>query len=124
MPTCKPGVALRKSGAPVTLDTIHGRCDEVGDCWIWRGAVSHGTAPAINIGGRSTSVRRFVADLLGRQTKGRYCKRPKGADFTMEVEEFRLYATEVMGLPAPANRAGPIEPTRSFAIAAQQGGAA
>lgn len=25
---------------------------------------------------------------------------------------------EVMGLPAPANRAGLIEPTRSFAIAA------
>ena len=46
---------------------------------------------------------------------GRYCKRPKGADFT----------TEVMGLPAPAKRCpGLIEPTRSFAIAAQQGGAA
>lgn len=31
----------------------------------------------------------------------------------------RLYATEVMGLPAPANR-GLIEPTRSFAIDAKQ----
>ena len=38
--------------------------------------------------------------------------------------EALLHATEVMGLPGPANRAGLraglIEPTRSFAIAAQQ----
>ena len=72
MPTCKPGVTHRRKGAPVTLDTIRDRCDEVGDCWIWKGAYSH-KAPAINIGGRSTSVRRFVAQaLLGRQTKNRY----------------------------------------------------
>ena len=71
MPTCKPGVTVRKKGASVTLDTIHGRCDEVGECWIWRGSLSHGT-PYINIDRRSTSVRRFVANLLGRQTKNRY----------------------------------------------------
>ena len=69
---------------------------------------------------RDEALLRQALEALGR-----YCKRPKGADFTMEVEEFRLYATEVvMGLPAPANRAGLraglIEPTRSFAIAAQQ----
>lgn len=72
MPKMKPGVTHRKKGAPVTMDTIRDRCDEVGDCWIWRGAVSHGTAPAINIDGKSTSVRRFVAGLLGRQTNSRY----------------------------------------------------
>ena len=68
---------------------------------------------------RDEALLRQALEVLGR-----YCKRPKGADFTMEVEEFRLYATEIMGLPAPANRSGLIEPTRSFAIAAQQGGAA
>lgn len=72
MPTCKPGVTHRKKSAPVTLDTIYGRCDEVGDCWIWRGACSH-KAPAINIGGMSTSVRRFIAGTLqGKSIKGRY----------------------------------------------------
>ena len=55
---------------------------------------------------RDEALLRQALEALGR-----YCKRPKGADFT----------TEVMGLPAPANRAGLIEPTRSFA---QQGGAA
>lgn len=76
---------------------------------------------------RRLHVQSAQDEALLRQALGalgRYCKRPKGADFTMEAEEFRLYATEVMGLPAPANRAGLIEPTRSFAIAAQQGGAA
>lgn len=72
MPTCKPGVTCRKSGAPVTLDIIQARCVEVGDCWIWKGAYSH-KAPAINIGGKSTNVRRFITGTLqGKSIKGRY----------------------------------------------------
>jgi hypothetical protein len=86
----KPGVVHRKKGAPVTLDVIHARCDEVGDCWIWRGAVSHGTAPAINIDGKSTSVRRFVADLLGRQTNGRYITACCGEPLCVSPDHLRV----------------------------------
>ena len=72
MPALKPGVTHRPRGQPVTLDIIHARCDEVGDCWIWKGAYSH-TTPAINIGGRSTNVRRFITGALqGKSIKGRY----------------------------------------------------
>lgn len=72
MPAMKPGVTHRPKGQPVTLDIIQARCDEVGDCWIWKGAYSH-KAPAINIGGRSTNVRRFITGTLqGKSIKGRY----------------------------------------------------
>ena len=93
-------------------DTTHAK-----GCWDW--GPKHYEC-AVGQVKRNEALLRQALEALGR-----YCKRPKGADFTMEVEEFRLYATEVvMGLPAPANRAGLraglIEPTRSFAIAAQQ----
>ena len=105
MPTCKPGVTHRNRSAPVTLDTIYGRCDEVGDCWIWRGAVSHGTAPAINIDGKSTNVRRFVVGLLGRQTKGRYVTACCGAPLCVAPDHLRVVTRSQLNTMA-ARRTG------------------
>lgn len=106
MPTCKPGVAHRKKGAPVTLDTIHDRCDEVGDCWIWRGALSHGSQPAININRRSTNVRRFVAEaLLCRQTKGRYVTACCGEPLCVAPDHLRVVTRSQLNTMA-AERTG------------------
>lgn len=105
MPKLKPGVTHRKKGAPVTLDTIHDRCDEVGDCWIWRGALSHGTQPAINIDRRSTSVRRFVASLLGRQTKNRYVTSCCGDPLCVAPDHLRVVTRSQLNKSA-AERTG------------------
>jgi hypothetical protein len=72
MPAMKPGVVHRKKGAPVTLDVIRARSDEIGDCWIWKGATTHGS-PAISINGRAMPTRRWLAETIqGKNTKGYY----------------------------------------------------
>lgn len=51
---------------PITLKEIHDRCDEVGECWIWRDATSHGGYPIMKrSGGPCLYVRRVVAELNG-----------------------------------------------------------
>jgi len=48
----------------VTLDDIKARCDEVGDCWEWKGAYSpHGT-PVMYARAERTTVRRVVWRIL------------------------------------------------------------
>lgn len=60
----------------MTLDDIKARCDEVGDCWIWKDSMQGGDVPAMRLPGsvdpkrKLVSVRRWIAELQGRQTKG------------------------------------------------------
>lgn len=105
MPAMKPGVTHRPKGKPVTLDIIQARCDEVGDCWIWRGALSHGIQPAISINRRSTNVRRFVADLLGRQTKGLYVTACCGEPLCVAPDHLRVVTRSQLNTMA-AERTG------------------
>jgi hypothetical protein len=50
-----------------TLEAIHANCIEEGDCWLWQGALSHGTTPTMRITGgkHQASVRRLVLELKG-----------------------------------------------------------
>lgn len=55
-----------------TLEAIRANCDEVGDCWEWRGAVD-GTAPVMRPSGsrKLVPVRRLVLHLSGKTVEGR-----------------------------------------------------
>lgn len=54
----------------LTLDDIRARCIDDGGCWIWQGALAHGQ-PAMRLpGGRCTTVRRAVLELVkGRRIR-------------------------------------------------------
>lgn len=60
-----------KPGQAHTLETIHERTVEEGDCWIWQAGKSHGT-PALRHNGKTIQVRTYIfVHLMGRQTNGR-----------------------------------------------------
>lgn len=47
------------------FDRVRARCNEVGDCWEWKGCLqSCHTTPMINYKGRPQSVRRLLAKEL------------------------------------------------------------
>lgn len=51
----------------VTLEEIHARCEEVGDCWIWQDAVSATGYPIMRRRpGPCLLVRRVAVELDGR----------------------------------------------------------
>lgn len=52
---------------PLTIELIHSRCDEVGDCWIWTGALTGPGYPSMTYGGkRGMNLRREVLRIEGR----------------------------------------------------------
>ncbi len=56
----------------LTLKMIHDRCDEVGDCWIWKDAVGqHGYPIMRRLPGGCQLVRRVVVALDGRPAAAR-----------------------------------------------------
>ena len=56
----------------ITLDQIHARCAEVGDCWIWQGATSNTGYPIIKVKGCNCQfVRRVVFRLDGHELQPR-----------------------------------------------------
>lgn len=56
----------------LNLEAIRANCDEVGDCWEWRGALD-GSAPVMRPSGerRLVPVRRVVLELSGKKLKGK-----------------------------------------------------
>ncbi|CAN7187465.1 hypothetical protein [Acidovorax sp. LjRoot117] len=54
-----------------TLEAIKANCDEVGDCWEWRGALD-GKAPLmrISITRRLVPVRRWILEQAGKMKDG------------------------------------------------------
>jgi hypothetical protein len=58
----------------MTLDDIKARCEEVGNCWIWQGAVSATGYPITKASGVRSGcllVRRLAVELDGRPAKPR-----------------------------------------------------
>lgn len=65
----------------LTLDIIRGRCEEIGDCWIWRHGCTNTGGPNVRHGAKSVMVRRLVLDLAGRPApKGTFVVAPKCLD--------------------------------------------
>lgn len=54
------------------LDKIHSRCDEEGDCWIWKQGCSDSGMPQISVGSKTCNVRRLVyAEVHGCIPEGK-----------------------------------------------------
>lgn len=49
------------------LDMIRSRCDEVGECWIWKGALDGHGRPQKRHKGKTVYVRRLVRELVDGQ---------------------------------------------------------
>jgi hypothetical protein len=66
-----------------TLEAIKANCIEEGNCWLWQGAMSHGTTPIMRINGsrKLVPVRRFILQLKGAKVEGKKsyitCGNPK-----------------------------------------------
>ena len=63
------------SGSPArqwTLQTVLDRCEEVGECWLWKQGLQSKGYPQASINGKSgQSVRRHVyVDLMGKKPPG------------------------------------------------------
>lgn len=54
-----------------TIDTLHGLCHEVGDCWEWTRSCVNGH-PTTRHGGKQWLVRRLVAQLTGDTLRKNY----------------------------------------------------
>ena len=53
-----------------TMDEVRSRCDEVGNCLIWRQSVNSGGAPSASVRGKTMTVRRLVyVELLSKELK-------------------------------------------------------
>lgn len=48
-----------------TLDMIHERCTECGDCWEWQRAISNDRYPTLRYKGRVINARRAVFEMAG-----------------------------------------------------------
>lgn len=54
------------------IDRIRSRCEEVGDCWEWQGAVQQRSrTPVMRCNGQHRCVRRAVAEDLGHSIEGK-----------------------------------------------------
>lgn len=67
--------------ANLRLSDLKARVDEVGDCWLWRGAKGHGKDPRWSIGGKVFQARRVVFELAheiapGKRQVGVNCGNP------------------------------------------------
>lgn len=51
---------------------IRGRCDEIGDCWIWKGATGgRSELPCMHYNGKTQYVRRVVYEITHGQAVGK-----------------------------------------------------
>lgn len=69
------GIRVSKSGVKTvwSMDEVRSRCDEVGNCLIWRGGVNSAGYPMASFKGKSKSVGSIVyTDILGKERKLRY----------------------------------------------------
>jgi hypothetical protein len=61
-----------------TMRLIRGRCDEVGDCWLWNGATGgRSDLPCIHHNGKTKYVHRVVYDLSHARGAGKLVVTPK-----------------------------------------------
>jgi len=65
-----------------TVASLHERCDDEGDCWLWTGYMANGS-PYVSHSGKMVAVRKLMLDLVGkkvRQTARYFATRCGNAD--------------------------------------------
>ena len=55
----------------MTLDEIKEMCDEVGACWIWKGALNPGKSPRMQVNGERVYLRPIVFSLSSKAPKAK-----------------------------------------------------
>lgn len=71
----KEGSGIRSARSryrrPWSLDRLRDRCDEIGNCLLWRETVNSAGYPCASIDGKATMVRMWVyTGLMGKQLLG------------------------------------------------------
>lgn len=56
-------MSIPRKTRPHTVATLHSRCIEEGDCWIWQGATDGHGKPQVRHHGATMYVRRLVREL-------------------------------------------------------------
>lgn len=73
------------------LETIRGRCVEVGECWEWQGACNtRSQSPFMKFNGRPILVRRALAIELGKRVTGKCVTVKCGTRTCVNPEHFVL----------------------------------
>jgi hypothetical protein len=54
-----------------TVESLLARCEEEGECFLWKGYSTNNT-PMVHQDGKMVSVRRLLIDMEGREFKGKY----------------------------------------------------
>jgi hypothetical protein len=71
--TRKEGAGLRTARKVWTMDDIRAKCDEVGECLLWKGAVDAYGYPRAHIDGRSQLLRPFIwREIQGKELRKGY----------------------------------------------------
>lgn len=73
------GIRVHKPKA-WTMDDIRQRCDEIGECLIWRLSVDECGRPVARIGDQSLSVRKYVYELEGKTIRAHHFAIPRCGD--------------------------------------------
>lgn len=63
-----PSGSFRLMSLP-TLKSVHDRCEEVGDCWLWAQGVNGAGHPGASHDGRHVLIRRHVLALCGHELR-------------------------------------------------------
>lgn len=74
------GAGLRTARKAWTMEDIHARCDEVGECLLWKFATDECGRPVAYMGGLHTSVRKFVYAQGGNVIRANYFPIPRCGD--------------------------------------------
>ena len=56
---------------PITTHTVaslHAKCDDVGDCWLWTGYFGNGS-PYVSHAGKMVAVRKLMLQLSGKKLR-------------------------------------------------------
>lgn len=108
----------------LTLEAIYARCDEIGDCRIWTGALSSGRHPCAQHNGGLVRVRRVVFELSGKPLRegrevGTTCRVLgcvwQGHLAARTLAESRAYHAALGAYSAPASHAAKLRSARERA---------
>lgn len=101
----------------MTLDDIKARCDEVGECWIWKKSLQAGV-PAIRIPTADdpkrplVNVRRWIAVQQGKKVDGLFATTKCGDPLCVNPEHVVLMTRKQLGKRAGATMSRNENPAR------------
>jgi hypothetical protein len=108
-------------GTAHTLETLHERCIEEGECWLWQAGTSHGT-PAIRHNGKVVHVRRYIIEELQGIVipEGRRVSMTCDNKTCINPDHIRVYRPAALLVFTAARTGYALDPLRNARIAARR----